>query len=568
MLALLLVYHAKVKGHKIKRKQSLLLIAGFSVPLIGGIIAEIIVPLLFGENDIPITNSLLTVFSISSFIAIKKYKMLEYSPKHQWNKIMKSMNEGILIVDNQDRIMYANKMFCELLGYEMKEINTKIAHQFLFDDEKDLKKIDEINIERKRKVSSQYEIQLKKKTGEKIWVMASGAPYMDGKGNVIGSIAIFTNINALKQTETDLHRKEEKLIHTVDQLKQITANLQQAQAIAKVGNWELDFAKNKAVWSEEACRMYDIPIEEKNDQSVESWLSFIHPEDLDAVKKEVEKSGMNLCDSSFYHRILWKNKTVRHIHSVSKFKFDSAGKPIGIYGICHDITDLKESEEKLKVTNEELKTFIYKSSHDLRGPLVSILGLINIANMEITDWKALGYLSSINDQVKKLDYILLTLVQVMSVKDRNLVIEQVDMKQLLEEILDSLKFTDGFDKIKFQVDNQLTAAMQTDRQFIYSVMLNLIENSIKYRKNGISKPEINIRLFNVKKHIQIEVADNGIGIIEEAKDKVFDMFYRGNDTVKGSGLGLYLIKNSIQKLDGRISLESEKNVGTKFTITL
>lgn len=568
MLALLFTFYINTKGNEIKRKQSLLLAIGFSVPVIGGIILEVIPPLLFDKNVVPITNPLMTAFSIASLIAIKKYKMLEYSPKHQWNNIMESLNEGVVIVNDEDHIMYANKMFCKLLGYEFGEINNRRATRLLFDKEDDLEKIRTVNRERKKKISSQYEIQIKKKSGEKIWVMASGSPYLDRKGNVTGSIAILTNINTLKQTENLLLHKEENLLHTVDKLKQITGDLKQAQAIANVGNWEVDFATGKSIWSEEACRMYGIPPEEGHNQSVASWLTFIHPDDLNAVNKEMEKSNTTLSDSSFYHRILWKNETVRHIHSVSKFKFNTEGKPIGIYGICHDITELKKIEEKLKTTNKELKTFIYKSSHDLRAPLASVLGLVSVANMEITELKALNYLNSIGELCLKLDTILIKLVKVMPFKDKEFHIEPVDTGKLLDEILYSLKNIDGFEKIRFNINNQLTAPIQTNRDSIHSIILNLTENAIKYRKQNFPNNEININLLNEKNNTVIEIADNGMGILEEAKYKVFDMFYRASNESKGSGLGLYLVKITVEKLGGHIHLESKETVGTKFTVTL
>lgn len=568
MLVMLWAYYAKVKGNEIKRKQSLLLAAGFSIPFIGGIIAEVIVPLLFEKNDVPITNSLLTVFSITSLVAIKKYKMLEYSPKHQWFNIMESMNEGVVIVNNDDRIMYANKVFCELLGYEFEEINHKIANQLFFDNEGDQKKIKQISVERKKKISSQYEIQLKKKTNEKIWVMASGSPYIDRKGDVIGSIAILTNIDRLKQTENALRHKEENLLKSLEKLEWLAEELQEAQAIGHIGNWELDFETGKATWSDETCRIYGL-LPGENEQSFESWIAFTHPEDLDSVNNVIKKSHELFCDSSFYHRIVSRDGTIKYIHSVSKFKFDNEKKPIGMYGICKDITELKKSEEKLKAIHEELKIFIYKSSHDLRSPLASVLGLINVSRMDLTDPKALKYINTIGGLCKNLDSILVKLVEGMSLKDKKLLIEPVDMNQLLDEIFTSLNYIEGCDKITFNVDNKLISPIQTNRDSMYSIMLNLIENSIKYRKQNSSENEIKIGIFrDGKGRTVIEIADNGIGIMEEIKDKVFNMFYRATSSAKGSGLGLYLAKTTVEKLGGQITVESKEGVETKFTVTL
>src|ERR1051325_4889428 len=95
--------------------------------------------------------------------------------------------------------------------------------------------------------------------------------------------------------------------------------LKEAQAIAHVGNWELNFATGKAVWSDEACRIYGISPKD-NLQSFESWFSFIHPEDVEFVKKEISRSEITFSEASFKHRIVWKDGTVRHIHSIAKFE--------------------------------------------------------------------------------------------------------------------------------------------------------------------------------------------------------------------------------------------------------
>ena len=122
----------------------------------------------------------------------------------------------------------------------------------------------------------------------------------------------------------------------------------------------MNFSTGKSLWSDEALRIHELPAVAK-EQSFESWISFIHPEDLEKVRAEIERSQINLSDSSFKHRITCKDGTIKHIHSITKFEFNDKGFPIGLFGICHDITEQKQTEDALAGSEERMKTFMNES---------------------------------------------------------------------------------------------------------------------------------------------------------------------------------------------------------------
>jgi PAS domain S-box-containing protein len=162
---------------------------------------------------------------------------------------------------------------------------------------------------------------------------------------------------------------DETLIHSETRLKQ-------AQSIAHLGSWEVDFATGIAVWSAEACRIYGLPTGETR-QSYKSWISFIHADDLSYVLAIIKKSDVTLSNRSFFHRITRKDGTIRHLHSQSHFQFNKEGKAIGLYGVMHDITEIKETEEALRVSvafNKEILASL--SSHiavvDNNGWIVAV----------------------------------------------------------------------------------------------------------------------------------------------------------------------------------------------------
>jgi len=146
---------------------------------------------------------------------------------------------------------------------------------------------------------------------------------------------------ALDNFEKEKQRKiaEEKLARSESILKE-------AQAIAHVGNWSLDLSTNVAVWSEETCRLYGIPPQDSV-QSYQSWLSFVHPEDLENVRKVMESPDA-VGKASFYHRIIRKDGVLRYVHSQARFQVDSNGRNIGIMGVVHDVTEEKKTELLLR----------------------------------------------------------------------------------------------------------------------------------------------------------------------------------------------------------------------------
>ncbi len=228
MLLLLWVIFYKEKSNNILRKQFLLLAVGFTVPILFGVIAEIILPLFFGIDDIPVSAPLITAFSVTAIIAIKKFGFLDYSPLHQWDTIIETINEGILIVDNAGKIMYANKIICEMTGYDLAEVQGKIAHELFLDDDQESKKIKQTFIERENKSSGQYEIRIRTKSGEKKWMLINGSPYLNQNGKVIGSIGIHTDITKRKQAEELIIKSEERYRDIVENITDLicTHNLE------------------------------------------------------------------------------------------------------------------------------------------------------------------------------------------------------------------------------------------------------------------------------------------------------------------------------------------------------
>ncbi len=142
-----------------------------------------------------------------------------------------------------------------------------------------------------------------------------------------------------------------------DKLKHRNIRLKQAQEIAHFGGDELDFSTGISHWSEQMCKIYGVPVKDCQ-QTYDSWLSFIHPDDLEKVTKITKEADELLSNVSFYHRIIRKDGQVRHIHTRRHLEVDDFNRPIGIYSVAHDITDIKEAEEAAKQSELNIRKIV------------------------------------------------------------------------------------------------------------------------------------------------------------------------------------------------------------------
>ena len=247
---------------------------------------------------------------------------------------------------------------------------------------------------------------------------------------------------------------------------------------------------------------------------------------------------------------------------------DDEEKVIGSMGTYSVITEVKKTEKRLKAINQELNTFIYKLSHDLRGPVASIKGLANLARTEILDPESLNYIELISKSVHRLDSILTDLLEIVRIKENAIYTESIAMETLVDSILHSISPQEDLKKMKFTIRVEAGLNFVSDKKILSAVIHNTIDNSIKYKDSTKDVNIFDLVICTYHTGIRIIVDDNGVGIPYNIHEKIFDMFYRGHIDSKGTGLGLYIVKNGVEKLGGSIHMESEPEIGTKFVIDI
>jgi signal transduction histidine kinase len=237
----------------------------------------------------------------------------------------------------------------------------------------------------------------------------------------------------------------------------------------------------------------------------------------------------------------------------------------------------REGEEALRLQNQqlikvntEIDSFVYSVSHNLRAPISSVLGLVNVARSESKSGtlNALDYLDLIEKSVLKLDETIKEILLYAQNERMEVQRERVHLKFLINDNLEKFRFLRHFDEIDKQINCDDEVPLYTDSFRVNIVIINLLSNAFKYFDENKEFPLIRIKSKVDNLKAVIEVTDNGIGIHPARVSSIFKMFFRGTDKSDGAGLGLYIAKLVVEKLQGTIEVSSQPEMLTTFKVTI
>jgi len=223
----------------------------------------------------------------------------------------------------------------------------------------------------------------------------------------------------------------------------------------------------------------------------------------------------------------------------------------------------------LRQSNKDLEMLFYVTSNDIKPPLLKVKELTSHAFIKASDPESKEYLFQISRSWEKLLNITDELGIVTNIRSTVIKTELLDLVSLINSVFSELRSSQDSESIIFSLDIKTEGDFFSSIVLIKAIFRNLIDNSIKYatKRSGFSFVKISVADQN-DEMLKIEVSDNGIGIRKEHQDKIFNMFYRGTSAVSGTGLGLYVVKCSLEKLNGAITVESNEDTGTTFTLIL
>lgn len=513
---------------------------------------------------------------VGSSIDITESRQAELKLKaseEKYRSIIENMNLGLVEIDNSGEELFSNKKIKEITLLECPGILG-----LSIDYDKSLQeKVAKGLITAYRVIGdSVFEIDYCREDGKIIHLMVSAAPVINQEGGIDGYISIYLDITQLKvlqkNLEEALHERdsfiqivnsmklfyESILNHSPDEIKVINPSMYLTYANQLILENEAGLAdqlgsKLSDIGEEgSSVRMRYNRIVDNVNQAIE-LNCMIQMEEL-----RVNKNGEERC--------LLKN-------ILPHYNQDGELEHIVISGV--DVTDLKrvqedvlQKNEELKKINAELDNFVYSVSHDLRSPLLSIKGVLALVlgTPDLSE-KNTQYLKLAESSVMRLDGTIQEILEYSRNARLDITPEKFNIKEMVELIFSDLKFTSK-NKMEFSLNINGSSEVMSDKSRMNTLLKNLIGNSVKYRRTDIDDPFVKVEIGSGANYLVIKVIDNGEGISPKNINKIFDMYYRGSSSSVGTGLGLYICKEILNKLNGAITVKSELGSGTTMTVTI
>lgn len=474
--------------------------------------------------------------------------------------ILENTDTSFVLLDQDEQILSFNKAAKQLAKQETGENLTEgknYVNLMLKAGRTEIKEILQRAQEKKKRV--RYEIKYPNKDK---WLSVSMFPIFDQHKNVLGMSVASNDITERKKTEQLIKESNERY-----------------ELVTKATNdviWDWDITKNKIFRSDNYKQIFGFIGSGDNIYS-RSTYSHIHPDDRERIFKSIAETIQD-SNSIFWedeYRYYRSNGEMAYVQDRGYIIYDEDKKPVRMVGAMRDITSEKLfALERDKITsdlirqNKDLEQFAYIVSHNLRAPLANIMGLSRIIQTEKPQSPIYKVgLEGLGSSVKKLDNVITDLGQILQVKrEINEKKETVLFNSLVSDIKASIGSFKNSKDMVLLTDFSKANTFFTLKSYLHSIFYNLITNSIKYRKAG-EQLFIEISSEETESELVLTFKDNGQGIDLVANgDKVFGLYKRFHSNVEGKGMGLFMVKTQVETLGGKITVDSEVNVGTEFKL--
>jgi PAS domain S-box-containing protein len=397
----------------------------------------------------------------------------------------------------------------------------------------------------------------RRKNGKLEFIDLNVSPWFNLANEIGGVVLMADNVTEYVENKLDLHQATEKLTETA--------------SIAGIFNWSFNLETGYLQWDENDILIKDFPSDTKFD--LETVFQLIdqdyHIDINNAIREAMKGSGsfeiihpFNLGENRYW------------LHNRGKVSSEN-GVIIEITGIAQDITSQVDTENAirkqnmaLRKLNQELDQFVYKTAHDLRAPLTNLIGLIGIMRMEQNPQILNSYFDLQEKSIQKLDNFIQKITANTKKSRLPLQNETLDFNIIVDEVLRAHYFFENSDKISKILNIQRDLNFYGDTERVKIILNNLVSNAIQFCDLAKENPKIEIEISAINGLTRLMVRDNGLGIDEQYQPKVYDMFYRAHKKADGAGIGLYIVKETVKKLNGSIHLASELDKFTEINVFL
>lgn len=397
----------------------------------------------------------------------------------------------------------------------------------------------------------------------------------DPSGKPINFATVTRDITERKRMDKELSTYRE---HLEELVQERTAELQQAQQIGHMGNWQWEVDSGKITWSDEVCRIFGHQPGEF-EPTLERLLSTLHPDDVEKIRDSMKTAFAKGERHSIDHRIVWPDDSIHWVHVEAVATASESGRILSFSGTVQDISERKKVEQELIESREAAEAasrakslFLSSMSHELRTPLNAVLGFAQLLSME-DDLNEDVHNSAA--EIEKAGRHLLALVNDILDLARiesgrvELSMEDVDPAEILRDCNKLLEPQANSRGITLDLLPSVPVTLRGDRMRLRQVLLNLLSNAVKYNRDG---GRVTVRgEVRPNKRYRLVIHDTGPGIARERLSELFQPFNRigaERGVIEGTGIGLVITKTLVHAMDGMIGVESVLGEGSSFWVEL
>lgn len=280
----------------------------------------------------------------------------------------------------------------------------------------------------------------------------------------------------------------------------------------------------------------------------------------------IQETGMPTNQVFSFHRP--DGREIQLMVSISRV-LDQHGELSFYIKSFEDVTELRQSEVMIQRMAQEFDHFVYRAFHDLQGPLASIEGICNLMRMSSSSSDISQYADMISKVSVKMKKALMGMLEAAKINDLESEEVLIDFEEMISNLLTDIRKLPEFEMVSLEYQVQPGIRLQADPTYLHIIIKHLLENAVIFQDTPKKQAWVKVEILQEQSEtVIIRVSDNGIGIADAEQGEVFKMFCRKSLKSRGAGIGLYLVKQSVEKLGGDILLRSQVGEGTFVEISL
>ncbi len=479
---------------------------------------------------------------------------------------VKGAQDGIWDVDVLTGARFYSARWKEIIGYADDELpNTRETwmNRIHPDDSEAVRRYQE-GYSKNPDECHEVEFRMRHKDGRWIWIASRGRAVFDSNGKAVRIAGSHTDITKRKEAENELLESQ--------------ARLSEAQDIANLGTWELDYKTGNIWWSPQTYRIYGIE-PSLPPPSMEALLETVHPDDRERVRASIEAVTETMGPYRVKRRIYRPNGELRHVVTTARILLNPDGARDRVVGVVQDVTEQQMAEDAITKAREQaveasrLKSeFLANMSHEIRTPMNGVIGMAEMlldSNLEQEQRKCV---QTIRTSADGLMTILNDILDFSKIEAGKLVLEDadVDVLEVVEEVATIMARSAQEKGLLLNIDTDWSspAIYSGDSTRIRQILMNLASNAVKFTTHG----SVTLGLKTSSDGVQLWVEDTGMGIAEERHRSIFDSFTQADGSITrrygGTGLGLAIVRQLVDLMKGSVALYSQPNAGSRFDVFL